>query len=177
MTLTELPSLLTETDRIEIRLAALNDCAPEVARAQFKRCCSSSHWIHLMEQARPFAGIAELEAWADRAWVSCSQDDWLEAFAAHPRIGETSGNRWSRQDQASVALAAAEVLDALAKANRAYEAKFGYTFIVCATGKSAAEMLDLLEQRLHNPVEMEIKNAAEHQHLILRLRLRKLLSE
>ena len=177
MTSTRFPSLLTETDRIEIRLAALNDCAPEVARAQFKRCCMSSHWIHLMEQARPFAGIAELEAWADRAWASCSQNDWLEAFAAHPRIGGMSGNRWSRQEQASVALAASEVLDALANTNRIYEAKFGYTFIVCATGKSAVEILDLLKQRLHNPVEMEIKNAAEQQRLVLRLRLRKLLSE
>jgi 2-oxo-4-hydroxy-4-carboxy-5-ureidoimidazoline decarboxylase len=177
MTTTVFPSLLTETDRIEIRLAALNDCAPEVARAQFKRCCTSSHWIHLMEQARPFAGIAELEAWADRAWASCSQNDWLEAIAAHPRIGESSGNRWSRQEQASVDLAASEVLDALAKANRSYEGKFGYTFIVCATGKSAVEILGLLEQRLHNPAEMEIKNAAEQQRLILLLRLRKLLSE
>ena len=177
MTSTGLSSLLTEADRIEIRIAALNDCAPEVARAQFKRCCTSSRWMHLMEQARPFAGIAELEAWAERAWASCSRDDWLEAFAAHPRIGESSGNRWSRQEQSGVAVAASEVLDALARANRAYEGKFGYTFIVCATGKSAGEMLVLLEQRLHNPPDMEIKNAAEQQRLILRLRLRKLLSE
>jgi OHCU decarboxylase len=174
---TRLPSLLTETDRVAIRLAALNDCAPEVARAQFKRCCSSSLWNHLMEEARPFAGITELEACADRAWASCSQDDWLEAFAAHPRIGETSGKRWSQQEQSSVAVAPSEVLDALAKANRAYEEKFGYTFIVCATGKSADEMLVLLEQRLRNPAEIEIKNAGEQQRLILRLRLRKLLSE
>ncbi|HET8890595.1 MAG TPA: 2-oxo-4-hydroxy-4-carboxy-5-ureidoimidazoline decarboxylase [Candidatus Angelobacter sp.] len=172
-----LSSLLTEMDRIEIRLFALNDCAPEVARAQFKRCCSSSLWIHFMEKARPFAGITELEACADRAWASCSRDDWLEAFAAHPRIGESSGSRWSQQEQSSVAVAASEVLEALAKANRAYEAKFGYTFIVCATGKNADEMLVLLEQRLHNSPEMEIKNAAEQQRLVLQLRLRKLLSE
>ena len=76
-----------------------------------------------------------------------------------------------------MAVAASEVLDALAKANRAYEAKFGYTFIICATGKTAVELLDLLEQRLHNPHETEIRNAAEQQRLILRLRLRKLLSE
>jgi 2-oxo-4-hydroxy-4-carboxy-5-ureidoimidazoline decarboxylase len=130
-----------------------------------------------MEQARPFANFIELEACADRAWASCSRNDWLEAFAAHPRIGETSGNRWSRQEQSGVAVAASAVLEALAGANRAYEANFGYIFIVCATGKSANEMLVLLEQRLCNSAEMEIKNAAEQQRLILRLRLRKLLGE
>jgi OHCU decarboxylase len=82
-------------------------------------------------------------------------------------------DRWSQQEQSSVAVAASEVLDALAKANRAYEAKFGYTFIVCATGKNANEMLVLLEQRLHNSPEMEIKNAAEQQRLVLRLALEK----
>jgi hypothetical protein len=93
-----------------------------------------------------------------------------------PESEKRRGTGGRDKSRASVALAASEVL-ALAKANRAYEAKFWYIFIVCATGKSAVEILGLLEQRLHNPVEMEIKNAAEQQHLILRLRLRKLLGE
>jgi 2-oxo-4-hydroxy-4-carboxy-5-ureidoimidazoline decarboxylase len=168
--------LLTELDRIQIRLAALNDCAPITARAQFKRCCNSSQWVHCMEQARPFSDMAELEACADRIWASCSPKDWLEAFSAHPKIGDQSENRRSRQEQSEMAVAAPEVLKALAQANRIYEAKFGYTFIVCATGKSAAEMLALLQQRLNNRHDNELLNTAEQQRLILRLRLRKLLS-
>ncbi len=129
-----------------------------------------------MEQARPFSDIAELEAYADRVWASCSREDWLEAFSAHPRIGDRSENRWSQQEQSGVAIAADSVLQALACANRDYEAKFGYTFIVCATGKSADGMLATLEQRLGNRAKDELQIAAEQQRLILRLRLRKLLS-
>jgi len=169
--------LLTEMDRIEIRIAALNDCAPETARSQFRRCCGSSQWVEQMTRARPFSDIADLEACADRIWASCSREDWLEAFAAHPKIGDQSGNRWSKQEQSGAAIASPMILAALAKANQDYETKFGYTFIVCATGKSVAEMLAILEQRLGNDGESEIHNAAEQQRLIMHLRLRKLLSE
>jgi len=169
--------LLTETDRVEIRLTALNDCAPEMARAQFRRCCGSSQWVRRMEQARPFSSLAELEACADRIWTSCHREDWLEAFSAHPRIGEQSQNRWSRQEQSSVGAVVPSVMESLAEANRAYLDKFGYIFIVCATGKSAEEMLALLKQRLGNRADIEIQNAAEQQRLILQLRLRKLLTE
>ena len=168
--------LLTEMDRIEIRLAALNDCPPKTARAQFRRCCKSSQWVHRMEQARPFPNLAELEACADRIWESCSSKDWLEAFSDHPKIGDRSENQWSQQEQSGVVVAEPAVLQTLARANRRYEAKFGYTFVVCATGKSATEMLAALEQRLSNRAEDEVRNAAEQQRLILRLRLRKLLS-
>lgn len=177
MSINGLHPLLTKKDCIEIRLGALNHCAPEMARAQFKRCCGSSQWVHRMEQARPFMGIAELEMCADRIWASCSREDWLEAFAAHPRIGEQSENAWSRREQSGVAAAAPAVLQALSEANRAYEAKFGYSFIVCATGKDAAGILAILGQRLKNAAEVELQSAAEQQRLILRLRLRKLLSE
>ena len=169
--------LLTETDRIGIRLAALNDCAPETARAQFGRCCGSARWVDGMEQARPFSDMDDLEKCADRVWASCSPEDWLEAFAAHPRIGDQSGNRWSKQEQSGVSVAASMVLMELTEANRAYEKKFGHIFIVCASGKNAAEMLQLLKQRLQNTPKEEIKIAAEQQRLITRLRLRKLLAE
>lgn len=169
--------LLTEAERVRIRLAALNDCAPETAHAQFRRCCSSSKWIHHMEQVRPFSDLEELEACADRIWTSCSREDWLQAFAAHSRIGEQSKNRWSRQEQSNVAAAAPSIIAELAKANQAYEAKFGYTFIVCAAGRSASELLAMLRQRLNNDAAVEIHNAAEQQRLILHLRLRKMLSE
>lgn len=169
--------LLTEMDRVEIRLAALNDCAPEMARAQFRRCCGSSQWVHRMERARPFSDVVELERFADRIWASCSREDWLEAFAAHPRIGDRADDRWSQQEQSGVAVADAPVLQALAAANRTYEAKFGYTFIVSATDKSAEEMLYILERRLSNHDEIELQNAVEEQRAILRLRLNKLLSQ
>ena len=164
-------------DAIDIRLARLNNWTPEEAYAQLRRCCGSSQWAHRMEQARPFASVTELEASADRIWASCSREDWLDAFATHPRIGSKSENRWSQQEQSCVAVAVAPILEALAEANCAYAAKFGYTFLICATGKSAAEMLGILEQRLSNDATVELHNAAEQQRLILRLRLRKLLSE
>lgn len=169
--------LLTETDRIGIRLAALNDCAPETARVQFRRCCASARWVNGMEQARPFADMDQLEKCADRVWASCSHEDWLEAFAAHPRIGDQSGTRWSNQEQSGVSGVASTVLMDLFEANRAYQNKFGFIFIVCATGKSAAEMLQLLKRRIQNTPEEELKIATEQQRLITRLRLRKLLAE
>ena len=177
MTMLGLHPLLTEMDRIEIRIAALNDCAPETASSQFRRCCGSSRWVEQMTKARPFSDIAGLQACADRIWASCSREDWLEAFAAHPKIGDQSGTRWSKQEQSGAAIASPMILAALAKGNQDYQAKFGYTFIVCATGRSAAEMLAVLEQRLGNNDDSEIHNAAEQQRLIMHLRLRKLLSE
>jgi 2-oxo-4-hydroxy-4-carboxy-5-ureidoimidazoline decarboxylase len=177
MSTTGLHPSLVEKDRIEIRLAALNDCAPEAARVQFTRCCGSSNWVHRMERARPFAGLNELKDCANHIWASCSREDWLEAFAAHPRIGGASAARWSLQEQSGVAGADFAVLRALEEANQAYEKKVGYTFIIFATGKSAGEILGVLKQRLRNTAEMEMENAAEEQSLIMQLRLRKLLGE
>jgi OHCU decarboxylase len=174
------PSLhpqLTETDRIEIRLTALNDCSPETARSQFKRCCGSSRWGELMAEARPFSNLYDLETRADQTWKSCSHQDWLEAFAAHPRIGARADTRWSREEQSGIERVSTGVLADLARANHHYETKFGYIFVVCATGKAAAEMLAAVQQRLGNDPSAEIHNAAEQQRLITRLRLRKLLGE
>ena len=168
---------LTEIDRIEIRLAALNDCAPETAHLQFRRCCGSSRWIELMTKARPFQNVHQLDTMADRMWESCTHEDWLEAFNSHPRIGEQVSTRWSQQEQSGIAGASTRLLASFAMANHDYETKFGYTFIVCAAGKSATEMLAALHQRLRNDPALEIGNAAEQQRLITRLRLRRLLSE
>ena len=168
---------LIETDRIKIRLSALNDCSPEIAHGHLMRCCGSSTWAHLMTKARPFSTITELEDAADRAWAACSQEDWLEAFSAHPRIGQQSSNHWSRQEQSGVVSAPPEIRAALAEANRRYEAKFGYIFILCATDRTAEEALEMLQERLRNTPQAEIQNAAGQQRLITRLRLRKLLDE
>jgi OHCU decarboxylase len=171
-------TLFTEVERIKTRLAALNDCAPETACFHLKRCCSSSKWADQMVTHRPFSGFQELQETADRVWAACAREDYLEAFAAHPRIGERSQHRWSQQEQSGVAaLTSSQVEAELTKANGEYEAKFGYIFMVCATGKSALEILDLLKKRLANAPDVELQNAAEEQRLITRLRLRKLLGE
>ena len=119
---------------------------------------------------------------AREAWADLTHTDWLEAFSHHPKIGDRASlarrfaatAHLSAQEQSGVDDASAEVLDELAAANRTYEAKFGYIFIVCATGKSAAEMLDLLRARLPNDTGTEIRIAAEEQAKITELRLRRL---
>lgn len=119
---------------------------------------------------------------ADRVWWELGPEDWLEAFRGHPKIGERASadgaletRRWSSAEQSGTRGARADVLEALANANRTYEARFGYIFIVCAAGKSAEEMLALLDQRLQNDPGAEIRVAAEEQCKITRLRLEKLL--
>ena len=166
-------------------LHTLNALPAEEARAAFLRCCGSSWWADVMAGRRPYRDEAELFAVAEGLWPSLSRADWLEAFAHHPRIGDVEGLRkkfgatraWAEGEQAGAAEASEEVLEALAEGNRAYEARFGYIFIVCATGKTAAEMLALLRARLPNDPETELRIAAEEQRKITRLRLEKLLRE
>ena len=129
-----------------------------------------------MAQGRPFASVEEIAAAADTAWWALGRPDWLEAFAAHPQIGGSApASAWSAAEQAGVAGAAERTRHRLAEANREYQARFGYIFIVCATGKSADEMLDLLEGRLRNDPDHELRVAAEEQRKITQLRLTKLL--
>jgi len=128
-----------------------------------------------MAEGRPFQSLAELLETGDRIWWSLRPEDWLEAFAAHPRIGE-KGSRWSEQEQAEARGADAETLAALVEANRLYESRFDHIFIVCATGKTAAEILALLRERLPNDPDAELRIAAEEQRKITHLRLEKLLS-
>jgi OHCU decarboxylase len=122
---------------------------------------------------------------ADRIWRSLGSADWLEAFQAHPRIGEKKAaaaqseeaRKWSAQEQSGIRDAAADTMAALAEGNRDYEQRFGFIFIVCATGKSSEEMLAILQRRLQNDAETEIAVAAEEQRKITRLRLEKLLQQ
>src|SRR5207244_5560051 len=102
------------------------------------------------------------------------REDWLEAFRAHPRIGEKAASEWSQQEQALVEKASPPQLSALRNANRSYESRFGYIFIVCATGKSTEEMLALIHERLQNDDDKELRIAAEEQRRITQLRLEKL---
>ena len=138
-------------------------------------CCGSKRWAQRMAEARPFSDDAELFADADRIWAALSKEDWLEAFAAHPKIGARAAGQ-AAAEQAGARGASAETLAALAAANREYEERFGYIFIVRASGKSAEEMLDLCRRRLHNAPAEELRVAAEEQRKIMRLRLEKMLS-
>lgn len=166
-------------------LAWLNALDPAAARAELLRCCGSVSWASRMAAARPFADEAALVSAADVIWWGLDRSDWLEAFAAHPRIGSRkdveakSGaeRRWSEGEQSGANDATREVLDALAAANASYEAKFGHVYLVCATGKRADEMLDLCRARLANDPETELRVAAEEQRKITRIRLAKLLAE
>jgi len=164
------------------RLDAL--AAPD-ALAAFTRCCGSARWAAAMTSGRPHGGREGLLAAAERAFDGLGREDWLEAFSHHPRIGDREAlaarfpatAAWSASEQGGVAGAGEDVLDALLAANREYEARFGHIFIVCATGKTAAEMLALLRERLPNPPERELEIAAAEQRKITAIRLDKLLRE
>lgn len=167
-------------DEIEI----LNHASAVTAEAWFLECCGSRKWARMMSQARPFADIAELILKAEQTWQNIRAEDWLEAFAAHPRIGSVKAApnqsqqsaRWSSREQSGMQTATDPVRTELAEANRLYEEKFGYIFIVCATGKTAEEMLELCRQRLQNTPDAELQVAAEEQRKITEIRLKKLLA-
>ncbi len=158
-----------------MRLEDLNALDGESATRELLRCCGSIRWARLMVAARPFADAAAMGTVGDAIWWSLAPADWLEAFAAHPKIGDRPTSAWTSAEQSGSQTAADDVRERLATRNRDYEARFGYIFIVCATGKTAGEMLDILERRLPNDSDEELRAAAEEQRKITRLRLAKLL--
>ena len=167
---------MTEQGRLEANLAALNAAPRKQALADFLWGCGSRAWADAMAVGRPHPDLPALEKAADSAWSRCSREDWLEAFSAHPAIGERSGGACSREEQSGTAEASVETLRQLEELNLRYREKFGYTFIVCATGREANEMLEMLRRRIENDAGSEIQNAAREQRLITRLRLTKLLT-
>lgn len=154
-------------------LAKINAWPAKKAREELLRCCGCIRWTDAMLAARPFKDKAALLAAADAAWAKTDAADWLEAFSHHPRIGGKDVS--THVEQAAVASASEVMLDALAQGNVDYEAKFGHIFIVCATGKTAAAVLDLLKSRLRNDPETEKRIAADEQAKITKIRLEKLL--
>jgi OHCU decarboxylase len=154
----------------------LNRLPESRAEAELLRCCGSHRWARLITAERPFANLEVLTAVAQRLWWSLAVADWLEAFAAHPRIGDRATTMWSAQEQERSAVASNEVRERLARGNHLYEGRFGYTFLVSATDKSADEILTLLERRLHNEPGDELQIAADEQRKITALRLTKLLT-
>jgi 2-oxo-4-hydroxy-4-carboxy-5-ureidoimidazoline decarboxylase len=156
------------------------DAAPENdARQLLQTCCGSSRWVDRMLTRRPFGAEAAALAAAREEWFSLGREDWIEAFRHHPRIGDRDALRrrfaatraLSEREQAGVSAASERVLTRLVEGNRRYEERFGYLFIVCATGKTAEEMLALLETRLANDPDEEIRLAAEEHAKICELRL------
>lgn len=163
-------------------LDALNALSAHEALEEFRKCCGSSWWCEQMAEARPFVDGDAVKHTADHQFDGMSREAWLEAFASHPKIGDVNslrmrfaGNKqWSSDEQAGVRDTDERVLEELAAGNEAYEAKFGYIFIVCASGLSAEEMLSRLQARLHNNDSTELSIAAGEQRKITHLRLGKL---
>ena len=169
---------------IEGPVAKLNRLGEEEARAALLACCGSARWADAVAALRPFWDVGQLLNIAGRVWRELPREDWLEAFRAHPKIGESKAERetgaearsWSEGEQARARDASAGTLDELARANREYEERFGFIFIVCATGRTAEEMLGLLRARLANEPEEELRVAAGEQWRITELRLKKFLN-
>jgi 2-oxo-4-hydroxy-4-carboxy-5-ureidoimidazoline decarboxylase len=165
-------------------IVELNQLPRAEQEKQLLKCCGAGRWVEKMMEQAPWKELALMEYYAQKIWWECSEADWLEAFTHHPRIGSkevlaekfAATSQWAAREQQGTALASQDVLDALLEANEAYQQKFGFIFIVCATGKSATEMLAILQSRLPNTREEEIKIAAGEQEKITQLRLKALLS-
>jgi allantoicase len=165
----------TPRGRLEAALRWLNALPPAEAEAELLACGGSRTWAGGLAARRPFASWEELAAAADAAWDLVGRDDWIEALQSHPRLGERADSAWSSQEQSGAAAADRATLARLAEANRRYAERFGWTLVVCATGKSAGEMLAAFERRIGNEPEAELAAAAAEQRQIARLRLAKLL--
>jgi 2-oxo-4-hydroxy-4-carboxy-5-ureidoimidazoline decarboxylase len=167
-----------------MKLAELNALDNVERKAALIPCCGAGHWVEQMDAIFPVADEQTLLNAAEKIWFSCNEKDWLEAFTHHPKIGDihslkekfASTSAWAEGEQSAVKQSSSEILEALAEGNAAYENKFGYIFIVCATGKSAKEMLDMLLLRLQNNSEQEIHIAMQEQNKITAIRLKKLLT-
>ena len=167
-----------------MQLEELNELPLSKLKEELSKCCGSSAWVDQISSLFPFADKVSLFEEADEVWNSLGKQDWLEAFKHHPKIGDitslkekfASTAKWASGEQASVQEASQQTIEQLAEGNKQYQDKFGYIFIVCATGKSADEMLNVLQSRLPNSAEEEIKIAAAEQAKITKIRLGKLLS-
>lgn len=163
-------------------LDEFNALPPAKAESTLMDCCGCARWAANMAAQRPFNNVNSMFAAADTVWQNLERADWLEVFSHHPQIGEkasvgsASARQWAAGEQSGARAATEDSKARLARGNRAYYDKFGYIYIVCATGKSADEMLALLDRRLQNDAASELPIAAEQQRLITRIRLEKLLS-
>lgn len=167
---------------IDQKMRWLNSLHRDEAAKEFANCCGAARWVSAMADALPFPSFEELLSHADGEFIKLASNDWREAFAHHPQIGERAAakmqtvqtQKWSRQEQSSAKIDS-NAADEWAEANREYVSRFGHIFIVCATGKSSDELRSALRDRMSNSPEAELAIAAEEQRKITRLRLEKLL--
>ena len=167
-------ALPTEQGRGDAAARHIDTLISDLAFAELRHCCASNEWVQAMMEARPFGSWQNLVQTADKTWTKLGREAWLEAFSAHPRIGEKKADRFSTGEQAGTASASTETMSALAQVNREYEEKFGHVYLVCATGRTADEMLAFARERMSNSPDDELRIAAEEQRKITRLRLMKL---
>jgi 5-hydroxyisourate hydrolase/2-oxo-4-hydroxy-4-carboxy-5-ureidoimidazoline decarboxylase len=161
-------------------LSSFNNSNRETAASELFSCCGSQQWVSLMMKEFPFESVETLIKKATTIWYDeCNDKDWLEAFTHHPRIGDKKSlaEKFAGKEQAGVASATGQTIEALTKSNADYEKKFGFIFIVCATGKSANEMLQLLNNRLNNDKNTELRIAMGEQHKITLIRFKKLFED
>ena len=155
-------------------LAAFNALGDEEAERALRACCSSPRWAKAVAARRPFASVDDLHAAADAELEALTDDDIDDALAGHPRIGERPpgpDGAWSRREQSGVDGAQADTLLAMAEGNRLYENTFGHVYLVCATGRSADELLAVLRSRLGNDPQTERRVVREELAKINRIRL------
>ena len=161
------------------RWRKVDEAAPDEAREMLRVCCGADSWVDRMMERRPFGSSAAVLAAAREEWFRLPPESWIEAFGHHPRIGDRDAMRvkfaptrtLSAREQSGVSNVSDEVLNALLEGNRLYEERFGFIFIVCAIGKSAEEMLRLLDARMNNDRSAELRVAAGEHAKICELRL------
>jgi 2-oxo-4-hydroxy-4-carboxy-5-ureidoimidazoline decarboxylase len=161
----------------------LNKLDNETRLKELLKCCGSNKWASILNSKFPFDNFENLIEESDKIWFSLEKEDFLEAFSHHPKIGDVENlakkfpntASLSQSEQSGVNNANTKILEELAKENDYYEKKFGYIFIVCATGKTASEMLEIIKTRKKNNEIDEIKIAAEEQSKITKVRLSKLI--
>jgi 2-oxo-4-hydroxy-4-carboxy-5-ureidoimidazoline decarboxylase len=166
-------------------VGGLNGLPDDEARVRLRSCCAADAWVEHMMAGRPYRSEAALLATSDRATAELDADGLAQALAGHPRIGDTTpahggdgrSAAWSKGEQAGVAAAGADLLGELAGANAAYEQRFGHVYLVCASGRSAAELLAVCQARLDNDPDTERGVVLGELAKINRLRLSKLLGE
>jgi OHCU decarboxylase len=160
-------------------LGWFNALARGEAERQLLACCGSRAWASAVAAGRPYADVSALIKTADAVWTELPSSDWLEAFAAHPRLGESGGHaaNSSQMEQSRIMGAGDETLAELGEKNRRYEARFGHVFLISAAGRTAADVLAALRQRMNNDQATEVKVAADEQRKITLLRLESMLHE
>ena len=159
-------------------LAWFNGLPREEAERRLHECCGSRVWASAVAARRPYVDFAALVSTSEEVWRGLAPPDWLEAFAAHPRLGDSGGHspESSRKEQSRVMEAGGDTLAALAAENRRYDARFGHVFLLSAAGRSAEEVLAVLRSRIDNDAATELQVAAEEQRKITRLRLASMLN-